>query len=53
MTKDFKPNDKHEKVKWITEAELEDIDKNYLNKVPDFEQTLRQAFDKIKTLSDN
>lgn len=51
--KDFKPNDKHEKVKWITEAELEDIDKNYLNKVPDFEQTLRQAFDKIKTLSDN
>ena len=48
--KDFKANDKHEKVQWITESELPDINKNYLSKVPDFEQTLKQAFKMIRTL---
>ncbi len=49
--KDFKPNEKHQEVRWITQAELPDIEKDFPSKVPDFELTLRQAFEKIKSLS--
>lgn len=48
---DFRSSDKHEKVEWITEADLPDIESRFEKRVPDFEQTLREAFEKIKELS--
>lgn len=47
----FRPTKKHEQIRWITESDLENIDKNFKNRVPDFEQTLREAFSRIKSLS--
>lgn len=48
---DFNATDKHEKLEWITESDLPDIQTRFEKTVPDFEQTLREAFAKIKSLS--
>lgn len=49
--KNFEPTRKHEKVAWITETDLPDIEKRFEKRVPDFEQSLKEAFKKIKELS--
>lgn len=56
ITSDFNPDDftgstKHEKVQWVTEADLEDLETKFTETVPDFKQTLIEAFDKIRLLS--
>lgn len=48
--KDFHPTTKHESVQWITEQDLPNINTTFEKHVPDFEQTLRSAFSKIKSL---
>lgn len=48
---DFKPTDKHEKLEWVTETDLPNIQTRFKKTVPDFEQTLREAFARIKSLS--
>lgn len=47
---EFKQTDKHEKVKWIEEKDLKNIDRDYKQTIPDFKQTLETAFEKIKDL---
>ncbi|MBS6396656.1 MAG: hypothetical protein KH452_05845 [Clostridiales bacterium] len=47
---DFCPTKKHEKVQWVTEQDLTNIEKLFEKRVPDFEQTLKEAFKKIKDL---
>ncbi len=46
----FEPSEKHEKVQWVTESDLPNIKTMYKECVPDFEQTLRDAFGKIEIL---
>lgn len=52
---DYNPNtfhatNKHSEVRWINETDLDNIEVNFANAVPDFKQTLIAAFDKIKSL---
>lgn len=47
---DFKPTSKHEKVKWVTEEDLSKLESEFQECVPDFKQTLKKAFEKIKSL---
>lgn len=47
---DFKLTGKHEKVQWVTESELADIESLFEKRVPDFEQTLKRSFETIKLL---
>lgn len=47
---DFRPTEKHEQVCWVSEAELTKIESIFEKRVPDFEQTLIDAFKMIKTL---
>ena len=47
----FKPTKKHERIRWITESDLQNIEKDFEKRVPDFEQTLNEAFSRIKALS--
>ena len=42
--------DKHEKVQWVMESDLENVDELFKESVPDFKQTLEQAFIKIRLL---
>lgn len=47
---EFKRTRKHEKVEWVTEQDLPNIKSKFEKCVPDFEQTLRAAFERIKCL---
>lgn len=47
---DFKATAKHEKVRWITESELDDVEDELIDLVPDFKRTLQQSFEKIREL---
>lgn len=46
----FKRNEKHSKVEWVTENDLDKIETKFDKRVPDFKQTLQAAFNKIKSL---
>lgn len=46
----FKPTVKHQKVQWVKEQDLINIDNICKKHIPDFRQTLIEAFQKIKTL---
>lgn len=46
----FKPNGKHQEVRWIKESDLPNLETELKDMVPDFKRTLQQAFEKIKTL---
>lgn len=46
---DFKGSEKHDKIKWISEEEVETFDEQA---VPDFKETLNLAFKKIKSLKE-
>lgn len=47
---EFKKTAKHEELKWITEEDLEKLGEKFSEHVPDFEQTLKSSFKKIKEL---
>lgn len=47
---DFKPTNKHEKVKWVIEEDLKGLEREFQECIPDFKQTLQKAFEKIKSL---
>lgn len=49
----FKSTNKHEKVRWIKEVELDNIENELDCTVPDFKRTLQQSFEKIKELQKN
>ena len=51
VPENFKPTKKHERIRWITESDLQNIEKDFEKRVPDFEQTLNEAFSRIKALS--
>lgn len=46
----FKSTVKHEKVRWITEADLNSVENELADTVPDFKRTLQQSFEKIREL---
>lgn len=46
----FKGTEKHEKVRWITESEMSNLQELIEEAVPDFEMTLKEAFERIKQL---
>lgn len=47
---EFKATEKHEKVEWVRESDLAHISEKYQSTIPDFENSLRAAFCKIKEL---
>lgn len=47
---DFQKTAKHEELRWVTEDDLGILDEMFPEHVPDFEQTLKTAFKKIKEL---
>lgn len=46
----FQPTAKHERLRWVSEADLPNIEKELVNTVPDLIRTLQQAFEKIKSI---
>lgn len=47
---DFTETSKHSEVQWVTEDDLDTLETRFVKTVPDFKQTLRTAFEKIKLL---
>lgn len=46
----FRATDKHSEIRWVTEADLDNIETTFGKTVPDFKQTLIEAFRRIKLL---
>ena len=46
----FQTTTKHEEIRWVSEADLPNLEKELVNMVPDFIRTLQQAFEKIKSI---
>lgn len=46
----FKPTKKHDELKWVEKGDLDTLDEKFKDTVPDFKQTLSDAFELIKNL---
>ncbi len=48
---DFMPTKKHTEVRWISEADLDNVEREYSESVPDFKRTLEAAFKLIRSFN--
>lgn len=46
----FKATQKHDELRWVEKGDLNNLDEIFINTVPDFKQTLLDAFELIKNL---